>query len=143
LVGDKVSQFRPKKYRSQYDRKPYSRRRDVPYDLTGYHNAANGWQLQLTNDLRQKARIDGKLEVSQLNGLTDRVVEQVLKNIAKEKADKIKNARKVQHDRNDNARRIFISNLPRYEEKLTGRWYDHSKGEYVDYSKPKKYPEYY
>ena len=143
LVGDKVSQFRPKKYRSLYNRKGGSRRRDVPYDLTGYHNAANGWQLQLTNDLRQKARIDGKLEVSQLNGLTDRVVEQVLKNIAKEKADKIKNARKVQHDRNDNARRIFISNLPRYEEKLTGRWYDHSKGEYVDYSKPKKYPEYY
>ena len=96
LVGDKVSQFRPKKYRSLYDRKGGSRRRDVPYDLTGYHNAANGWQLQLTNDLRQKARIDGKLEVSQLNGLTDRVVEQVLKNIAKEKADKIKNARKVQ-----------------------------------------------
>ena len=63
--------------------------------------------------------------------------------IANNKADKIKNARKVQHDRNDNARRIFISNLPRYEEKLTGRWYDHSKGEYVDYSKPKKYPEYY
>ena len=57
------SVYRPKKHPSYYFRK---KNRNVPYDETRYENAPNGSQLQLTNDLRQKARIDAKLKASEL-----------------------------------------------------------------------------
>ena len=68
-VGDYRSTYTPKKRMSDYFKK---KNRNVPYDETKYHNAPNGSQLQLTNDLRAKARIDSKLEASQLKYITDR-----------------------------------------------------------------------
>ena len=43
-------------------------------------------QLQLTNDLRQKARIDAKLKASELEYITDDLVLEVKRKIAKEES---------------------------------------------------------
>jgi hypothetical protein len=75
-AGDRSSVYRPKKYPSYYSRST-NRSRNVPYDETKYENAPNGHQLQLTNDLRQKMRIDQKLKASDLEWITDDLVLEV------------------------------------------------------------------
>jgi len=51
------------------------RRRKVPEACTRYHNARNGHQLKLTNDLRQLARINRRLNEEQITEITDDIFE--------------------------------------------------------------------
>ena len=125
------SVFRPKKYPCYYHRK---RTRNVPYDMTQYANASNGHQLQLTNDLRQKMRIDSKLKASDLEYLTDELVHEVYKKKAKEKADRAKQVLESRRSRRISVRNNFP---PSYEPKMTGRWFNHATGQMEDYDKPK------
>jgi hypothetical protein len=140
-LGDRVSVFRPKKHPCYYYRK---KNRDVPYDETRYENAPNGHQLQLTNDLRQKARIDSKLKASELEYITDDLVLEVKRKIAKEKADKVKRLQEGQ-------RRSLLPDYTRtyrepsagYNLPMTGRWYNHATQKMEDYSPKKKKYKYY
>ena len=135
------SVYRPKKHPSYYFRK---KNRNVPYDETRYENAPNGSQLQLTNDLRQKARIDAKLKASELEYITDDLVLEVKRKIAKEKADKVKRLQEGQ-------RRSLLPDYTRtyrepsagYNLPMTGRWYNHATQKMEDYSPKKKKYKYY
>jgi len=51
------------------------KRRNVPDAETNYHKARNGHQLKLTNDLRQLARINRKLNEEQIAEITDDIFE--------------------------------------------------------------------
>ncbi|WP_440651354.1 hypothetical protein [Candidatus Pelagibacter sp. HIMB1495] len=51
------------------------RRRNVPDASTNYHKARNGHQLKLTNDLRQLARINRRLNEEQIAEITDDIFE--------------------------------------------------------------------
>ena len=51
------------------------RRRMVPDAKTNYHKARNGHQLKLTNDLRQLARINRRLNEEQIAEITDDIFE--------------------------------------------------------------------
>ena len=128
------SQYRPKKHISQYFKK---KNRNVPYDETKYHNAPNGSQLQLTNDLRAKARIDAKLKASDLEYITDDIVLEVKRRKAKELADKVKAQRSL------NPVQFSVSRAQSYDLPMTGRWYNHTTGQMEDYSKPKRKFNYY
>ena len=138
-VGDRRSVFRPKKHPSYYYRK---KNRDVPYDETRYENAPNGAALQLTNDLRQKARIDAKLKASELEYITDDLVLEVKRKIAKEKADKVKRMQEAQRSSLSPVRYNPVSSS-RYELPMRGRWYNHATGQMDDYDPPKKKYDYY
>jgi len=133
------SQYRPKKHISQYFKK---KNRNVPYDETKYHNAPNGSQLQLTNDLRAKARIDAKLKASDLEYITDDVVLEVKRRKAKALADKVKVQRSLSlQPRLDYQR--SVSRAQSYDPPMTGRWYNHVSGKMEDYSPKKKNYNYY
>ncbi len=51
------------------------RRRNVPDASTNYHKARNGHQLKLTNDLRQLARINKRLNEEQIAEITEDIFE--------------------------------------------------------------------
>jgi len=51
------------------------RRRQIPDSCTRYHKARNGHQLKLTNDLRQLARINKRLNEEQIAEITDDIFE--------------------------------------------------------------------
>ena len=71
------------------------RRRHVPDSCTRYHNARNGHQLKLTNDLRQLARINKRLNEEQIAEITDDIFE-----VAKQRRrDRIKK-QEVQQSKN-------------------------------------------
>ncbi len=132
--GDRSSMYRPKKYPSYYSRST-NRSRNVPYDETKYGNAPNGHQLQLTNDMRQKMRIDQKLKASDLEWLTDDLVLEVKRRQARARADKIKQWN--EETRKMNAMNSGLERL-KYDPPMTGRWYNHSTGKMEDYDPPKK-----
>jgi len=136
------SAFRPKKYKSQYSKK---KNRNVPYDETKYANAPNGSQLQLTNDLRTKARIDSKLAASDLKYITDDVVLEVKRRKAKALADKVKSSR---HQSSLNPDKFYLTNRYQrssinYASPMKGRWYNHESGQMEDHDPPKKKFNYY
>ena len=71
------------------------RRRHVPVSCTNYHKARNGHQLKLTNDLRQLARINKRLNEEQIAEITEDIFE-----IAKQRRrDRIKK-QEVQQSKN-------------------------------------------
>ena len=51
------------------------RRRQVPDAMTMYHNARNGHQLKLANDIKQLARINRRLSEEQIAEITDDIFE--------------------------------------------------------------------
>ena len=137
------SAFRPKKYKSQYFKK---KNRNVPYDETKYGNAPNGHQLQLTNDIRTKARIDSKLEASDLKYITDDVVLEVKRRKAKALADKVKSSRD-QSSLTLASRYSIPQNRQRstnnYSLPMKGRWYNHESRKMEDHDPPKRKFNYY
>jgi len=136
------STFRPKKYKSQYFKK---KNRNVPYDETKYHNAPNGSQLQLTNDLRTVARINGKLEASDLKYITDDLVLEVKRKKAKELADKFRDQRSRSPVSSylTPASRNRSSSVSGMGMPMKGRWYNHTTKEMDNYDAPKKKYDYY
>jgi hypothetical protein len=52
-----------------------TRRRNVPGSCTLYHNARNGHQLKLANDIKQLARINRRLSEEQIAEITDDIFE--------------------------------------------------------------------
>jgi len=52
-----------------------TRRRNVPGSCTVYHNARNGHQLKLANDIKQLARINKRLSEEQIAEITDDIFE--------------------------------------------------------------------
>jgi len=52
-----------------------NRRRNVPGSCTMYHNARNGHQLKLANDIKQLARINKRLSEEQIAEITDDIFE--------------------------------------------------------------------
>jgi len=52
-----------------------TRRRQVPVSCTRYHNARNGHQLKLANDIKQLARINRRLSEEQIAEITDDIFE--------------------------------------------------------------------
>ena len=52
-----------------------TRRRNVPGSCTMYHNARNGHQLKLANDIKQLARINRRLSEEQIAEITDDIFE--------------------------------------------------------------------
>jgi len=136
-VGDHISAYRPKKYKSYYYKK---KNRNVPYDQTKYNNAPNGYQLQLTNDLRTKARIDSKLKASDLEYITDDLVREIQIKKAKEKADRVAKLRDAQKRSIEPVQFNRLSayrNLVAPEPRMTGRWYNHRDQKMEDYDQPK------
>ena len=134
------SVYRPKKHPSYYFRK---KNRNVPYDETRYENAPNGSQLQLTNDLRQKARIDAKLKASELEYITDDLVLEAKRKIAQKKAEKVQRMQDAQRSMLPVYGRSSRVPSSRYEEPMRGRWYNHATGQMDDYDPPKKKYDYY
>ena len=137
------SVYRPKKHPSYYFRK---RNRDIPYDETKYHNAPNGSALQLTNDLRQMARIQDKLKASDSTEITDDVVLEVKKRIAKRKADKIKAMQDAQRSMlpvYNKGMQMSLKQIKLYDPPMTGRWFNHQTKKYEDYTPKKKEYKYY
>jgi hypothetical protein len=136
--------YKPKKYKSQYFKK---KNRNVPYDETKYHNAPNGSQLQLTNDLRTKLRIDSKLKASDLEYITDDLVLEIKRKKAKELADKVKSSR----DQSSlSPAALYLTPHNRYQRStnnyslpMKGRWYNHDSGQMEDHDPPKKKYGYY
>ena len=51
------------------------RRRNVPRSEVKYHNARNGHQLQLANDIKQMARIQRSLNENQIAEITPDIIE--------------------------------------------------------------------
>ena len=68
-------QDRPNKAVFTKDNSRKIRRRMVPDSRTNYHRARNGHQLKLTNDLRQLARINKRLNEEQIAEITDDIFE--------------------------------------------------------------------
>lgn len=52
-----------------------TRRRQVPVSCTRYHNARNGHQLKLANDIKQLARINRRLSEEQISEITEDIFE--------------------------------------------------------------------
>ena len=67
------------------------RRRQVPDAMTKYHNARNGHQLKLANDIKQLARINRRLSEEQIAEITDDIFE-----VAKQRRlDRLKKANQI------------------------------------------------
>ena len=67
------------------------RRRQVPDAMTMYHNARNGHQLKLANDIKQLARINRRLSEEQIAEITDDIFE-----VAKQRRlDRLKKANQI------------------------------------------------
>ena len=88
-------QDRPNKVTFTSENSRKIRRRMVPESKTNYHKARNGHQLKLTNDLRQLARINKRLNEEQIAEITEDIFE-----IAKQRRrDRIKK-QEVQQSKN-------------------------------------------
>jgi len=134
--------YKPKKYKSQYSKK---KNRNVPYDETKYHNAPNGHQLQLTNDLRTMERIKGKLKASDLEYITDDLVLEVKKRKAQKLADQVKAKR---DPRSPSLASSYLTPYSRsanrdYSLPMKGKWYNHDTEKMEDHDPPKRKYNYY
>tara|TARA_R100001369_G_scaffold17537_1_gene32900 strand:+ start:1903 stop:2559 length:657 start_codon:yes stop_codon:yes gene_type:complete len=138
------SQFRPKKYASQYK----TRRRNIPRSDLNYANAANGGQLQELNDIRQLTAIDKRLEEKHLKYLVPKIIELAKKEY---REDEIKAARKKadahliqkpNYDAQQDLRNIIRADR-QSRSSQSGRWYNHTTEQMEDYSPKKRVFKYY
>ena len=140
------SQFRPLKYKSQYNRK--KRRRNVAEGETNYHNARNGWQLEQLNNMRKLAKLNNELSADGLLEIKDDIIAVAKDRVQQRKKREAQSRAEIHFQRTDEGQKLnYLAHdrrlRDRESEQMSGRWFNHDSGQMEDFSPPKKKYDYY